>query len=150
MDDELVELIQKKQIKALFLDEWLIHTESIAKIPKFVDVIWIAPNATSLYNELENHLESFEILRLTLNLRNTKENVNKSKQLAERLLYRYTEGISSPPDNFPGGLPPLNVSNLEEGLTEARKQQSGGILIVQDEIKGEIDPEFGQVKYYST
>ena len=135
----------------MFLDEWLIHTESIGKILKCVDIIWIAPNATSLYNESENQLEGFQILRLTLNLRNTKENVDESKKLAKQETFRYTEGISSPPDDFPYGLPPLYFSTMEEGLMKAREQKSGGILIVKDDInKGVIDPKFGQVKYYAT
>ena len=144
----MIELINRKQIKALFLDEWHIDKESLENIPKCVGVIWIAPDATSLYehSELQLHAE-YEILRLELNLRNNKDIVNATISHAEKEHYRYAHGISRTPINFPRGKPPVyfkqNKENptepLKEALIEGRKHTSnGGILVIIDKFNDDL------------
>uniref|UniRef100_A0A7M5UEM7 Uncharacterized protein n=1 Tax=Clytia hemisphaerica TaxID=252671 RepID=A0A7M5UEM7_9CNID len=160
-DFDLKNEIEENDIKAIFLDEWNVNQPSLVEVES-TDICWIAPNA--LYQEkmnrddykFENKFKSFQLLQLSVNLRNSKEIVGEAKSLAEVRLYRYTEGISEPPSNFPNGPPPVFVKSVKEavkiirnsdqatsqGNSSENKVKNRGILVITDTI---TDVDLGEV-----
>ena len=140
----------------MFLDEWNQNQPSLDEVVN-TEICWIAPNA--LYQEkmnrldykLENTFKGFQSLQLSVNLRNSKEIAKEVKSLADTRLYKYSEGISVPPSNFPNGPPPLYVKSIKDAVKAIRdadqKSQRGsnkkkGILIITDSI---YDVDLGDV-----
>ena len=123
-------------INAVFLDEMdIFYGKSIEDLADLVDVLWISPNATNMIEQKYKVLEDdFEVLDLSLNLRNTEEIVKKSKSLSEQMHYRYENGLKMPPPNFPNGCAPNIMESLKEALNSARKSTSQGILIITDDL----------------
>uniref|UniRef100_A0A7M5WLF9 Uncharacterized protein n=1 Tax=Clytia hemisphaerica TaxID=252671 RepID=A0A7M5WLF9_9CNID len=125
-DFDLKNEIEQNNIKAVFLDEWNVNQPSLVEVEN-TTICWIAPNA--LYQEkmnrddykFENTFKGFQLLQLSVNLRNSKEIIREAKSLAEERLYRYTEGISEPPSNFPNGPPPVFVKTVKEAVEIIRK-----------------------------
>eukprot|EP00111_Clytia_hemisphaerica_P011395 TCONS_00033386-protein len=159
-DFDLKNEIEENNIKAIFLDEWNVNQPSLVEVEN-TDICWIAPNA--LYQEkmnrddykFENTFKGFQLLQLSVNLRNSKEIAREAKSLAEERLYRYTEGISEPPSNFPNGPPPAFVKSVKEavemirnsdqasqGNSSKNKVKNRGILVITDTI---ADVNLGEV-----
>uniref|UniRef100_A0A7M6DQ13 Uncharacterized protein n=2 Tax=Clytia hemisphaerica TaxID=252671 RepID=A0A7M6DQ13_9CNID len=134
--------------KALFLDEWDIHEKSseedniihqveVEKLLKKLDILWIAPSAPSQRKmKLPDNLtlDGFEVLDLEYNLRNSKEIVKVTSEIAKKDdQYCYKELLAETPPNFPTGCRPKYVKTIEEGIKMARKvNKRGGILVNVD------------------
>ncbi|XP_066933649.1 uncharacterized protein [Clytia hemisphaerica] len=135
LDEDIMKFISMNNIKALFLDEWDIHKETIDRLPNCVEYIWIAPNASNLNEKKEEQLQDeFEILRLSLNLRNSESIVKTSKYSADERYYRYPSGLSATSRNLPRGPDPVFTESVPHALHIARKSTKKGILVVADII----------------
>ncbi|XP_066914200.1 uncharacterized protein [Clytia hemisphaerica] len=127
-------LIQNYNVKALFLDEWLV-TPNLSRISEQVEVMWIAPNALSILNAFTDDAEmksKFKSLNLSFNMRNSHEVVRSSKKLAEKMLYRYETGLVKPPVLFPTGTTPLEIQTVGELFVNVVPNKKTGILMIAD------------------
>ena len=113
---------------------------------------WIAPNSSyrakpKYVRSLKRHFEKFKVIQLTSNLRNTKEIVKKSKNIAETQLYEYAQGVSETPSNFPKGNPPKHTSSFGEAIFQAKMNTDKGLLLVADSIDFSI-PSNERAKFF--
>ena len=131
--------IRKNKIKALFIDECDILSDSwkemIKSIKKHVNVIWISTNGYghSLILSGEDNLSVFSDLmkfKLDVNLRNCASIVKEAFRLEERQCSDYKEGLVLPPANFPNGIKPTHFTSLEDAVTEMRKVTNDGVLVI--------------------
>ncbi|XP_066932435.1 uncharacterized protein [Clytia hemisphaerica] len=133
----------RNHFKAIFFDEWNEDIQNKLNVDWLNDfkVCWIAPNSayrakTKDLNLIKGHFTEFKVVQLTTNLRNTKEIVKATKEIAERDLYEYGQGVADTPPHFPRGLSPVFVSTFPEAVFEAKKHnQKTGILIIANNIK---------------
>ena len=81
-------------------------------------------------------MDNFTFLQLSLNLRNSKEIVRKSKTLAEITQYRNAESVIETPSIFPSGPTPTRVNSVSEGIGKAKQSflQCPGILVIVNEL----------------
>ena len=134
MDEQLQREILEKEIKALFLDEWDIDGKLIKRLPNHVDIIWIAPNQFYMLLASKKGLEEFETLKLSLNLRNTKQIVHETRLLVRLSFFSHPIALVKPPINFPEGFQPiLHKDSIEECLKTALELTSSGVLIIVDD-----------------
>ncbi|XP_066920861.1 uncharacterized protein [Clytia hemisphaerica] len=132
----ILDKIKDRDIKAVFIDECdLLSSLSswLDKVTVIVEYLWIAPSTDSLKDfHKQDNLTGFQVLDLSQNFRNSREIVKSAKSIAESSEYRYNQGIIMPPENFPSGCTPIFAETFEEGLREARKRTSEGILVIDD------------------
>eukprot|EP00111_Clytia_hemisphaerica_P003860 TCONS_00011088-protein len=130
-------------VKAIFFDEWNdeLDNEDNDLMIRLLDetpICWVAPSCSyRAENNLkfisENKLKDFEIIKLDLNLRNTKEISKKAINIGEQKLFKYANGLSVPPPNFPEGPRPFYSKSIDDALFQARMiSPTKGILIVSD------------------
>ena len=96
-----------------------------------VEVMWIAPNANS-QNKI---IDDFTTINLKKNLRNTKEIVLETKEIAEAVSYRYKEQLKMPPQSFPKGWHPIYKDSIEKALNKARELTNEGIFVISGVYK---------------
>ncbi|XP_066917654.1 uncharacterized protein [Clytia hemisphaerica] len=130
-----VEMIKKRDVKALFIDEHDVYTqtEELLKeeVMPLVDYLWIVPSTESLSDGIYQELSTdFLVVNLEQNFRNSQQIVKSTKLVAEEKGYEYKEGIVMPLGNFPDGCEPIFVDTFEEAVKEARKRTNEGILVI--------------------
>eukprot|EP00111_Clytia_hemisphaerica_P022505 TCONS_00066176-protein len=133
----LVEMIKRRDIKALFIDEYEIRPQYKKWIRKevmpLVDYLWIVPSTGDLsdgnYQEVST---DFLVVNLEQNFRNSQQIVKSTKSVAEEHDYDYKQGIVMPLGNSPDGCEPIFVDTFEEAVKEARKRTNEGIIVIAD------------------
>ena len=129
-------------VKAIFFDEWddavsedkLLMVRLLNEVP----ICWVAPSCSyraenNLNFVRENKLQGFNNIKLDLNLRNTKEISKKAINAAEQKLFKYANGLSEPPPNFPNGPTPVYSKSIDDALFQVRLMtETKGVLIVSD------------------
>ena len=74
------------------------RSELVKKMMKITDFLWIVPSTIDLNRGyFEEWAESFTILDLMQNFRNSREIVRTTKSYAEEKEYDYKKGIVMPP-----------------------------------------------------
>eukprot|EP00111_Clytia_hemisphaerica_P011755 TCONS_00034520-protein len=144
----------RRHFKAIVFDEWSENYEKEIDL-KWLDnfpVCWIAPNSSyrakaKVFVSIKTNFKGFEVIQLHTNLRNTKEIVEKTKNIAETQLYKYVQGVSETPVNFLTGDPPIYVSSIGEAVFKASSLRKKGLLIVTDTIEFPIPPS-EPIKFY--
>uniref|UniRef100_A0A7M5UUR2 Uncharacterized protein n=1 Tax=Clytia hemisphaerica TaxID=252671 RepID=A0A7M5UUR2_9CNID len=144
----------RRHFKAIVFDEWSENYEKEIDL-KWLDnfpVCWIAPNSSyraraKVFVSIKINFKDFEVIQLRTNLRNTKEIVKKTKNIAETQLYEYAQGVSETPVNFLTGSPPIYVSSIGEAVFKASLLRKKGLLIVKDTIKFPVPPN-EPIKFY--
>uniref|UniRef100_A0A7M5X0V2 Uncharacterized protein n=2 Tax=Clytia hemisphaerica TaxID=252671 RepID=A0A7M5X0V2_9CNID len=141
---ELRELIRRKNIKGLFIDECYIEMnelkETINDLEKEVDIIWIASDSRghasiiSGYEDLSTY-NDFAKFELSTNLRNHKAIVEEAIKFDKEKPSDYEEGLNFPPSNFPNARLPLHVKKINDAMVEMRQVTDGGVLIIANESK---------------
>eukprot|EP00111_Clytia_hemisphaerica_P020628 TCONS_00060791-protein len=152
------ELIIRKNIKALFIDESCIINEwkeTINDLEKEVDIIWIAFNSLSHLiilsgDEDLSTYNNFAKFELSTNLRNHKAIVEEAIKLDKaefESLSGYEEGLKFPPSNFPNARLPLHVKKINDAMVEMRQVTDGAVLIMA--YKNELEKMNIKYKFYS-
>ncbi|XP_066928974.1 uncharacterized protein [Clytia hemisphaerica] len=144
---EIEDLLDKtshgiSHIKAIFFDEFDtvpidIFNELKTRLLTEIPVCWVAPNCSYRVNyelsSINNEIwVDFQSVSLNLNLRNTKEIANKALSVGEQKIYRYADGLSSPPLNFPNGPSPTYAASIDDAIKKVRAITKKGILLVTD------------------
>ncbi|XP_066935003.1 uncharacterized protein [Clytia hemisphaerica] len=147
------------RVKAIFFDEWDGYKQSSSRrqdlgkrLIKEVPICWIAPN--SLYRSkystpsIKKELgDEFVLVKLALNLRNTKEICNKAMSVADQTLFQYANGLTKPPPNFPNGLSLYYAESFSEAISRVRLKTKKGILVVSENTKVKLKTKV-KVKFY--
>ena len=146
-------------VKAIFFDEWdgnyiwmcgWLCPGPRKRLTEEVSICWIAPSSSYQSSEKskENEIgEDFLIIQLALNLRNTKEISEKAMVVGEQSFFRYVDGLSKPPPNFPKGPSPIYVKSFDEAIFQARSMTNKGILVVSEKLNINV-PTNEKMKYY--
>ncbi|XP_066932884.1 uncharacterized protein [Clytia hemisphaerica] len=151
--EELIKQVNQDGIKALFCDEFdTKNNESMRKIMKMVDFLWIVPSTDILYyKNFKVWKDEFSFLDLSQNFRNSRKIVEMTKFQAFINGYQYKEGIVMPPDNFPAGCEPIFVDSFGNAIKEARRRTKDGILVIDPRYHDKIYNQIrGKWKMYVT